>query len=129
MTTARHIWFLTALLLATVIVRAQTTTTQADQPELVKALLTRIDRLEQRVAELEAGKNTASTLQPNGQPQGAQIPKAEVVEESLSTRMHDEHPNGRVAEPHFPSMQLHGFADVDFSATDEPGSFSGFNLG
>ena len=130
MTTARHISFLTALLLATVIVRAQTTTTQAEQPELVKALLTRIDKLEQRVAELEAGNHTASTARPqDGRQQDTQIPKAEVVEESLSTHMHDEHPNGRVAEPHFPSMQLQGFADVDFSATDEPGSFSGFNLG
>jgi hypothetical protein len=128
-TIARHISLLLVLLLGTVIASAQATA-EAEQSEVVKALLTRIDKLEQRVAELEASKNTASTLQPNGQPQGSQIPKAEVVEESLSSQMHDDHPqNGRGVEPHFPSMQLHGFADVDFSATDERGSFSGFNLG
>jgi hypothetical protein len=128
-TIARHISFLLVLLLATVIARAQATA-EPEQSETVKALLTRIDKLEQRVAELEAGKNTASTLQPTGQPQGSQIPKAEVVEESLASQIHDDHPqNGRGVEPHFPSMQLHGFADVDFSATDERGTFSGFNLG
>jgi len=128
-TIARHISFLLVLLLATVIARAQATP-EPEQSEAVKALLTRIDKLEQRVAELEGGKNTASTLQPNGQPQGSQIPKAEVVEENLATQMPDDRPqNGRSVEPHFPSMQLHGFADVDFSATDERGSFSGFNLG
>jgi hypothetical protein len=126
---SRPIPFLLALLLATVTAGAQTTD-QAEQSETVKALLTRIDKLEQRVAELEAGKNTASTLQPNGQPQGSQIPKAEVVEENLASQMHDDHPqNGRGVEPHFPSMQLHGFGDVDFSATDEHGSNSGFTLG
>ena len=126
---SRPISFLLALLLATVSAGAQTTA-QTEQSETVKALLTRIDKLEQRVAELEAGKNTASTLQANGQPQGSQIPKAEVVEENLASQMHDDHPqNGRGIEPHFPSMQLHGFGDVDFSATDEHGSNSGFTLG
>src|SRR4029077_6939236 len=73
----RHISFLLALLLATVTAGAQTTAV-TEQSETVKALLTRIDKLEQRVAELEAGKNAASTLQPNGQSQGSQIPKAEL---------------------------------------------------
>src|SRR6476660_4899779 len=122
----RHISFLLALLLATLTAGAQTSA-QTEQSETVKALLTRIDKLEQRVAELEAGKNTSSTLP---QTQDSQTPRAAVVEESLSSHMHEEHQqNGRGVEPHFPSMQLHGFADVDFSATDEPGTFSGFNLG
>jgi hypothetical protein len=33
------------------------------------------------------------------------------------------------AEVHYPSLQIHGFGDVDFSATDQKGSISGFNLG
>lgn len=126
MTIARNISFLLVLLLATVIAKAQATP-EPQQSEVVKALLTRIDKLEQRVAELEAGKT--STLQ-NEQPQDAQIPRPEIVEENLATHMHDDHPqNGRGVEPHFPSMQLHGFGDVDFSATDEHGSNSGFTLG
>jgi hypothetical protein len=35
----------------------------------------------------------------------------------------------REAEIHYPSLQIRGFGDVDFSATDQKGSVSGFNLG
>ena len=35
----------------------------------------------------------------------------------------------RDIERHFPSLQIRGFGDVDFSATDQKGSISGFNLG
>ncbi len=122
---SRHIPFLIALLLASAFTTAQTT---AGQSEDVKALLRRIDQLEQRVAELEAGKNTAH-LQ-DGKAQDAQTPTGRTVEERLSTQLHDEHmQNGRDGEGHFPSMQLRGFGDVDFSATDEKGSTSGFTLG
>ncbi|HEV8523574.1 MAG TPA: hypothetical protein VGQ71_03665, partial [Terriglobales bacterium] len=40
-----------------------------------------------------------------------------------------EHSAVRQAEHEYPSLNLRGFADVDFSATDEPGVRSGFNLG
>ena len=32
-------------------------------------------------------------------------------------------------EVHYPSLQIRGFGDVDFSATDQKGTTSGFNLG
>ena len=35
----------------------------------------------------------------------------------------------RETERHFPSLQIRGFGDIDFSATDQKGSISGFNLG
>ena len=35
----------------------------------------------------------------------------------------------RDTERHFPSLQIRGFGDVDFSGTDQKGSVSGFNLG
>jgi hypothetical protein len=35
----------------------------------------------------------------------------------------------RDTERRFPSLQIRGFGDVDFSATDQKGSVSGFNLG
>ena len=35
----------------------------------------------------------------------------------------------RDTERRFPSLQIRGFGDVDFSATDEKGSVSGFNMG
>src|SRR6185437_10838677 len=35
----------------------------------------------------------------------------------------------REAEEHYPSLQIRGFGDVNFSASDQKGSVSGFNLG
>ena len=46
--------------------------------------------------------------------------------------MHDEHASMseiRDTERRFPSLQIRGFGDVDFSATDQKGSISGFKLG
>jgi len=43
-----------------------------------------------------------------------------------------EHPSTAVvreAEEHYPSLQIRGFGDVDFSASDQKGTVSGFNLG
>ena len=109
-----------AVLLATAAAPAQKTPTD-DQSEVVKALLTRIDKLEGRVAELEASKNTGSKPQPQVQPkaqsqdtpqQEAQTPSADVAQQSLpaQTHEHDEHPqSGAVIERRFPSMQLRGF--------------------
>ena len=136
MSAPRRISLLLAVLLVTVAAPAQTPT-DSDQSEVVKLLLMRIDKLERRVAELEASKNTGSTSQPQAKTQDtpqqeAQTSSAEVAPQSLPAQAHehDEHPQtGAVAERRFPSMQLRGFADVDFSATDEHGSHSGFNLG
>ena len=46
--------------------------------------------------------------------------------------MHEDHASiGEIrdTERRFPSLQIRGFGDVDFSATDQKGSISGFNLG
>jgi len=47
--------------------------------------------------------------------------------------LHSEHATSatevREAEIHYPSLQIRGFGDVDFSATDQKGSVSGFDLG
>ena len=136
MTTRRCVLLSLVLLLA--IGATAQTANEPSQSELVNALLARIDKLERRVAEVEAGKSPGSTPQPQTPPaevpplQTLQTPSTEEVQKSVATQTHehDEHlPNGAAAEHHFPSLQLRGFADVDFSATDEPGSHSGFNLG
>lgn len=137
MTTRRCVLLSLVLLLATGAATAQTAT-EPSQSELVNALLSRIDKLERRVAELEAGKSPGSTPQPQTPQaevpplQTLQTPSTEEVQTRVATQAHehDEHPpNGAAAEHHFPSLQLRGFTDVDFSATDERGSHSGFNLG
>ena len=46
--------------------------------------------------------------------------------------MHEDHASMgeiRDTERRFPSLQIRGFGDVDFSATDQKGSNSGFNMG
>ncbi|PYX04009.1 MAG: hypothetical protein DMG85_18630, partial [Acidobacteria bacterium] len=51
----------------------------------------------------------------------------------IAPALHSERANSstaiREAETHYPSLQIRGFGDVDFSATNQKGSVSGFNLG
>jgi Phosphate-selective porin O and P len=109
-----------------------------DQSEQIRALLERVDRLEKRVAELEAKEASPQTPAlsvsnaplapaPAVQPQVASAP-------SSSVHSHDEQSMAQQvamqqAEPHYPSLQIRGFGDVDFSATDQKGTNSGFYLG
>ena len=105
-----------------------------DQTETAKALLERIERLEKRVAELEAKQAAApvaavatsnvSTAQKAEPEAGAA--KAEPTH-PMETRV-DQAAVGQV-ETHYPSLQFRGFADMDFSATDQKGTTSGLNLG
>jgi hypothetical protein len=104
-----------------------------DQAEQVKALLERVELLEQRVAELEAKQGASATpLLTAAEKTTAQ--KSEPQEATASTaQAHDHMPQEQAmaqqAEVHYPSLQVRGFADMDFSATDEPRTTSGFNLG
>jgi hypothetical protein len=110
---------------------AQATPLPAGQ-ESVQSLLDRIQQLEKRINELEdhqRKQDAAATanLQTATERQGSQ-------DNATSTpALHSEHASSstaiREAEMHYPSLQIRGFGDVDFSATNEKGSVSGFNLG
>lgn len=107
----------------------------ADQAEQVKSLLERVERLEKRVAELEA-KQPATTMVTGTMPADSapsQKPATEqaVPQPAQATSMEGHMDKSTVgqAETHYPALQIRGFADVDFSATDQPGTTSGFNLG
>ena len=115
-------------------------TPAGDQSKVVRTLLERIDRLEKRVADLEsrptyvsapsereAGGATASgaalrvaTSAPAQTPASMPMPMPGPEQQASSAAEQ---------QPSFPSMQIRGFTDVDFSATDQPGVSSGFNLG
>jgi len=99
-----------------------------DQAEQVKALLERVVQLEKRVAELEAKQGAA----PAGTVAISNVSTAQKTEpQEAHTMGHMDQASVAQAETHYPSLQFRGFADVDFSATDQRGapSASGFNLG
>jgi hypothetical protein len=98
-------------------------------------LLERIQQLERRVTELEARQvpgpavavSAANELAP-----APQTPQQQTVPAGTLAHEHDvqEQPaTVQQIEQRYPSLQIHGFGDVDFSATDQKGTTSGFNLG
>ena len=109
-----------------------------DQAEQQRILLDRIQQLEKRVSELEAkaGVSPTPTLpapgaqieqMPESQPAAAaQAPSPGPAHEHEAR---DQQAAVRQVETHYPSLQVRGFADVNFSATDQKGVNSGFNLG
>jgi hypothetical protein len=106
----------------------------SDQAEQVKALLERVEQLEKRVAELEARATgpsviTASVSTPAAAPKPEVQEEAAKPEPSHQMEGHMDQAAVRQLEPHYPNLQIRGFADMDFSATDQKGTNSGFNLG
>ena len=133
----RSLFLLLSLILISV-ARAQTNappssvSPQADQTEQIRALLERIDRLEKRVAELEAHEGfpvSAASAQPPAQPAlPPEAPSAAAIHQHEAMTPSQE-VAVQQAEIHYPSLQIRGFGDVDFAATDQHGADSGFNLG
>jgi hypothetical protein len=107
-----------------------------DQTEQIRILLERVQQLEKRVAELETRQPAAAApvLTAAGAPAPA-LPKPESAEAPASpTQAHQHESQESQAavhqmETHYPSLQIRGFGDVNFSATDQKGSTNGFNLG
>ena len=104
-----------------------------DQQEQVRALLERVDQLEKRVAELEA-KQGASPAPVLTAAEKTTVQKSEPGSAvATAAQAHDHTAQDQTvaqqAEVHYPSLQIRGFADMDFSATDQKGEPSGFNLG
>ena len=111
-------------------------TPPADQTELVRTLLERIDRLEKRVADLESKPACPSAP---CQPEARVVATSEAALRATTAAVGQTPAGPPAQEQHtaaiaeqqssFPSMHIRGFADVGFAATDQPGTFSGFNLG
>ena len=127
-----RIWVCLSLLFAPAVVRAQPASA-SDSADLVRALLNRVEQLEKRVAELEGRSGTPA---PAAQPAVAAAEPATTAPETAAA-----HPNqvaeappvhmgsGRMPEMNVPSTHIAGFSDIDFAATNKPGSHSGFNEG
>lgn len=102
----------------------------------VRALLERMNRLEKRVAELEtrnASPEPVAHMTPAQLPtQTPQEPTPAVPGDYAGPAHHDQKPSmqAQIAEGEsFPSLNIRGFADIDFAASDQPGSTSGFSVG
>lgn len=110
----------------------------ADQAEQVRMLLERVQQLEKRVTELEARQTPAQTgaisaANETAAPSPVQQAAQERAAAGPAQHQHDVAEQQTAAvqqmETHYPSLQIRGFGDVDFSATDQKGTTSGFNLG
>ncbi|HXI39010.1 MAG TPA: hypothetical protein VNH83_03485 [Bryobacteraceae bacterium] len=126
-----------SLLLSPAVVHAQPATA-SDSAELVRALLSRVEQLEKRVAELEGRSGTpapvaqsATGASPAVSAPAAQPPETAAAgpnQVASAPQVHMGH-GGRMPDMNAPSTHLAGFSDIDFSATDKKGSRSGFNEG
>jgi hypothetical protein len=131
---------LAVFLLAAGAVRAQSSP-PADQAGEVRMLLERVQQLEKRVTELEARQASpqAATISAAIQPSAQQLPAQQAAQAPAAAgpgpgqHQHDVQEQQAATvqqmETHYPSLQIRGFGDVDFSATDQKGKTSGFNLG
>ena len=115
-------------------VLAQCTSPSLEQQQTMQNLLDRIQQLEKRLGEVERfQRNESLTQVARSNPENAAESKA-LSASSGPAEMAQMEPKVRPeevreAEVHYPSLQIRGFGDVDFSATDQKGSISGFNLG
>jgi hypothetical protein len=107
-----------------------------DQSEQIRILLERVQKLEQRLAELETKQPSvagpavpAANLPAAPKPETPEMAPTPGPEQGHQHEAHDEQATVHQMEVHYPSLQIRGFGDVDFSSTDQKGTNSGFNLG
>src|ERR1700704_4500552 len=107
-----------------------------DQTEQVRLLLERIQQLERRVTDLEtkqapasAGPVSTAAKENSVSPQSSQQQTPPTATQSHEHEVREQAATVQQMEQHYPSLQIRGFGDVDFAATDQKGTTSGFNLG
>jgi hypothetical protein len=125
---------LLVFLLAPCALYAQSTSSSPEQGQSNQALLERIQQLEKRLSEMEdhQRKQDAAMAAITGSQalaeQAAPVSTPTAPPNSGHAADH-EHAEVREASMHYPSLQIRGFGDVDFTATDQKGTTSGFELG
>ena len=111
-----------------------------DQSEQIRILLERVQQLEKRVSDLETRQTPAATITlaaaKLSSPPAPDAIEAAVTPAPVAGHQQEGHNEQATVqqsvqqmETHYPSLQIRGFGDVDFSATDQKGTNSGFNLG
>src|SRR5262245_45032660 len=84
--------------------------------ELIERLLTRIDTLERRVAQLENPRQAATAPTTPAAPAPAATPAVQAGHE------HDAAPLPDSERPSYPLLKVAGFSDFNFAATDLRGA-------
>src|SRR2546430_1964896 len=106
-----------------------------DQTEQIRILLERVQQLEKRVADLEGKTSTAAVPAAEVPANAPAAPKPEMAEAAPAPAPIHQHEQTesqattRQLEARYPSLQIRGFGEVNFSTTDQRGAISGFNLG
>ena len=129
----RPLSFVAVLFFAAGVARGQDASAR-DEQEQIKDLLARVELLEREVAELKAAQ--VASAAPTGPPSAAATKPAPSAESPARAAAPMPEHGGQIPqeamqqlETHYPSLQIRGFADANFSATDQKGTTSGFNLG
>jgi hypothetical protein len=95
--------------------------------ELIEKLLARIDRLEQRVQQLESG----GAVRPGGAAAPSPAPAAPGAAAAAVAHSHDQAPSpiaaGEPVVPVYPALKISGFGDINFSATNIRGTGPAFS--
>jgi len=128
--------FLLCLCAVTTAIATGQTAPEKDQSETIRILLERMEKLEKRVAELEA-KQGAQVAIPPVEPktsiamQSDPVPALSNTQQAQKPKNHAEHTLLPRGEGNYPNLQIRGFTDIDFAATDQKGvrGSSGFRLG
>src|SRR5207244_2372112 len=108
-----------------------------ERDQAMQEMRARIEKLDKLVAELQKereSRNIVATAQPASEP--APAPTTPIVSpsqhEEIAASM--DHSGGQggatnATERKFPALHFRGFGDVDFAATDDKTTHSGFNMG
>ncbi|HUI54055.1 MAG TPA: hypothetical protein VLY04_03735 [Bryobacteraceae bacterium] len=105
---------------------ASAQTTDPATKELIEKLLSRIDSLEKRVAELEKGTVAATAAATPAPVKAAQPSAAQAVHMSHEAAPVPQAATPETAPPVYPVLKIEGFGDLDFSATNLHGTAGGF---
>lgn len=140
----RRLFFAIPVFLLAAFVAHGESPSEPDQTEQIKALMQRVEALEKQVAELRADRVAptppapATTPPENAAVSAEAAPPSQPVEAQplakpvVQAHDHDSaipQDTARQMETHYPSLQIRGFGDADFAATDQKGTHSGFYLG
>jgi hypothetical protein len=115
---------------------AQSASTNEREQEM-QEMRARIEKLEKLVAELQKEKesrNPVATAQAASEPIPPPASPSDSPSQHEGTVASMDHSGGQAGtingtERKFPALHFRGFGDVDFSATDDKATHSGFNMG